>query len=199
MYSMRPLELVVFVCVLSVSVELITCVPRYVLSVLVLMCLLEHTLSPTDSGPGPGTCSSLASTGHWICQPVIVTCSLGPAVGWEPRIVSAKTVLLPEQKGWKTETAPFNVFKLTNSLSVKAGWWQAAKSPIPSTQAYTPCNTAWLSHTWAGKVASNGIKVLRNQSWLWFMNWVFVYQSVPSTSTAWGMCWDKSSPKAVSP
>lgn len=162
--------------------------------------MCPHTLSSTASWPwGWGPAAALPLLGHWICQPGIVTCSLVPAVGQEPRVVSAKTILLPEQKGWKRENAPLNILKLTNSLSVKAGWWQAAKSPIPSIQAYPPCNTAWLSHTWAGKVVPNGIKLLRNQSWVWFMSWLFVYQSVLSTGTAWGMCWDKSPPKAVSP
>lgn len=92
----------------------------------------------THWAPGPaGTCSqgpaaALPLLGHQICQPVIVTCALGPAVGLEPRIASAKTIQLPEQKDWKRENGAFNAFKLTNSLSVKAGWWQAAKSSIPA-------------------------------------------------------------------
>lgn len=54
----------VCVCMMSVSVELITCVPRHVLSVFVLMCLLgTHTEPHCQLALGPGTCSSLASTG----------------------------------------------------------------------------------------------------------------------------------------
>lgn len=61
-------------------------------------CVCAHVpTGNTHWGQGPAV--ALPLLGHWICQLVIVTCSYGPAVRWEPRIVSARTILLPEQKG----------------------------------------------------------------------------------------------------
>lgn len=56
-------------------------------------------LSPTASWTWrQGAAAALPLLGHWIQRLVTVTCSLGLAVGFEPRIASAKTILLPEKK-----------------------------------------------------------------------------------------------------
>lgn len=164
----------------------------------VCLCSLgTHTEPHCQLALGPGACSSLAST-----EPLDLSGCDSDLLTWACSQVGAKDSLCQDYCLSKTverkKMLLSYVFKLTNSLSVKAAWWHAAKSPIPSTQAYPPCNTAWLGHTWAGKVDPKGIKLLRNQSWVWFVSWMFVCQSVPSMGTAWGMCWDKSPPKAVS-